>query len=248
MKLTTAQDLLNADPRLRIDVIASTPNPQQTCWLSLHQCYSEGAAIDDPLSRTQSEEWYGERVINKCLKFGHWSVTEGATISINVVGFPHDVMQQVTRHRFVSPSVQSGRYTSKRFLDEDLDIEDVYWLRPEGFYRDRDNTPIYEYTRYLRDYDKRFLSMSREHYVHNISTYGYAPEHARQMAPFGFRQNFVLSGNLRAMLHLLMLRGKADVQLETQAFAILLREQLAGWCPEILEWWEAKGNKLKLTP
>ena len=245
--LTTAQNLLDNDSRLRIEVVSKIDDPQRTCYVAMHQDYSENFSLDDAVSHENEEAWYGEKVVQYCLKGGHFGVIEHPQIVLNIGGFPHDVMQQLRTHRVgVSFDVQSGRYTSKRFLS-DSPIEDVYWLRPIGWYLDRDDTPIYHYTEEWRDGDKQFLALARRRYQRSIEM-GLAPEHARQLAPFGFRQDFVLSCNLRSALHLLMLRDKKDVQLETQAFALLLRRELLKWCPEITNWWESRGKKLKLTP
>lgn len=247
MRLTTPQELLDFDSRLHIDKVSATPSPQKTAWVAMHQCYYEGFALHDPQGSRECEEWFGTSVINNCLAHGHFGVIEHPHIVLNVSGFPHDVMQQLRTHRHLSFDVQSGRYTSKRFCDEHLTVEDVYWLRPPGTYRDRESTPLYEYTKEWRESDIINLAKVRGQY-NSALTLGMSPEHARQAASFGFRQNFVFSGNLRAMLHLLMLRNKKDVQLETQAFSLLLLERLREWAPEITTWWETKGVKLRLAP
>jgi thymidylate synthase (FAD) len=66
---------------------------------------------------------------------------EHAQIVLNVGWFPHSVMQQARTHRVgVSFDVQSMRYTGDRICRAalgELDLEEVFYLRPVGEYSDR---------------------------------------------------------------------------------------------------------------
>jgi thymidylate synthase (FAD) len=74
-------------------------------------------------------------------------------------------------------------------------------------------------------------------------------EHARGTIPFDVRQHFVLSCNVRSLMHLLDLRWKKDAQLEAQQFAELLFKQFEQWCPAIAQWYlENRAKKAKLSP
>jgi thymidylate synthase (FAD) len=238
-------DLLEKDKRLKLEVISCTPNPQRAAYLAMHTCYAEGNPLDD-LKYDTTESTYGERLVNKCLTFGHLGVLEHCHMSVLALGFPHEVMQQLRTHRILSFCVQSSRYTGKRFLSPGTDIEDLIYLRPVGTYYDR-NGGSYEMTPEWRTERLAGIKRSADEYAYNIHK-GMAEEDARGSNSFNIRQNFIVSGNLRAFLHLLMLRGKADAQLETQAFSFLLLKQLERWAPEVMYWWNTKGVKLKLAP
>jgi thymidylate synthase (FAD) len=249
MKPITAQELLDSDSRLVCKVVNQTVAPQYTCYIGLHQCYSESLAISDQDYSTKDESWFGRSLINNCLNHGHFSVTEHASITFNVGGFPHDVVAQITRHRHLSPSVQSGRYTSKRFTgypQNGLNIEDLVYIRPVGRYTDREE-PSYEFTQEGRIEHLKRANSAVYNYGIDLD-YGMSPEHARQQLPYGVRQDFVVSGNLRAWLHFLQLRDKKDSQLEIQALAILVGNHIKEWVPEIYEFWANKGSRLKLAP
>lgn len=249
MKPITAQDLLDLDQRLICKVVNSTVDPQYTCYIGQHQCYAEGFAMDDQDYSLKEEKWFGHSLVKNCLTYGHWSVCEHASITFNVGRFPHDVMAQITRHRHLSPSVQSGRYTSKRFTEypkNGLDIEDLVYIRPVGLYTDRD-APVYEFTQEWRETHLSRAMRAVYEYGIDIDN-GMSPEHARQLNAYGVRQDFVISGNLRAWFHFLQLRDKRDSQLEIQALAILVGEHIKKWVPDIYSFWDSKGSRLKLAP
>lgn len=243
------EQLLELDTRLRVETISSTPHPQRVCWAGMHQCYFEDAIVKSAkfTSPDVPESWFGEKLIEHAVQYGHHSVLEHAQITFNFIGFPHSVMQQLTRHRHINFSVQSQRYSGKRFTTPDAyETEDLIYLRPVGKYTDRQGSP-YDYTKEWRDSDVSIAMTLADYYAKGLEL-GKSEEHARGLLVFDFRQNFVMSGNLRAMLHLLHLREKADAQLECQAAMMLMHKQLALWAPEVLEWWDSKGKKGRLAP
>lgn len=86
-------------------------------------------------------------------------------------------------------------------------------------------------------------------YKRRVEDLGFAPEHARGMIPFDFRQHFVFSGNLRAILHFMDMRSKADAQLEIRWLCDLIWPHLKAWAPEVAEWYEKNRlHKARLAP
>ena len=136
--------------RFRVDLIAATPNPQQCVYAGMHQDYCEGFVADDR-SEWPDEHRAGEICVKRLLagERGHYGPLEHAQIVLNVGWFPHSVMQQARTHRVgVSFDVQSMRYTGDRIAkaaDGELDIEEVFYLRPVGDYSDRQGKK-YPYT------------------------------------------------------------------------------------------------------
>ena len=128
--------------RFQVDLIAATPNPQQCVYAAMHQDYSEGFVAADR-ANWPDEKRAGEICVQRLLKGerGHYGPLEHAQIVLNVGWFPHSVMQQARTHRVgVSFDVQSMRYTGERICqaaDGALDIEEVFYLRPVGDYKDR---------------------------------------------------------------------------------------------------------------
>jgi thymidylate synthase (FAD) len=74
-------------------------------------------------------------------------------------------------------------------------------------------------------------------------------EHIRDYLAQAIRQNFVVSFNLRSVLHLLDLRAKMDAQLEIQALCEQIAPQLEKWAPHVWKYYEEKRlHKARLSP
>ena len=238
------------DDFFRIATIASTPNPQRVTWYAMHQCYTHAPAIDD---QAPSEVAAGESIIKHLLRGGrgHWGPLEHPQITMNAIGFPHSVMQQIRTHRVgISFDVSSFRYNSEAILRVGRDGHDpawVFYLRPVGTYTDRQGKR-YEYTHDQRFMDFALCRQAAALYAQRIEE-GMSEEHARSTIPFDIRQNFVMSVNARSLMHLLDLRWKRDAQLEAQQFAGLLFDVFKAWMPQIAEWYlDNRAHRAKLSP
>lgn len=240
------------DPRFRVTRIAATPNPQQCVWAAMHQDYSEDFVASEPAD-WPDERRCGEICVKRLLagERGHYGPLEHAQIVVNVGWFPHSVMQQARTHRVgVSFDVQSMRYTGdriRRAADGELELEEVFYLRPEGDYSDRQGKR-YAYSAEQRQIDLDLCRRAAERYRDLLGA-GYAEEHARGILPFDYRQHFVVSFSLRALLHFLDLRAKLDAQLEIRALCDLLWPHLQSWTPDIASWYEkSRLHRARLAP
>lgn len=261
------------DKHFRIEVLNRTGNPQTLIWLAAHQDYSEEFVYDefrDGIAISESE--CGDRIIRNLLagNRGHFGCFEHPQITFNCGWFPHSVMQQLRTHRVgISFDVQSFRYTGHRIykLGEycescfssfpvlsaampggiDKDIEQIFYLRPTGFYADRSGKH-YEYTEKQRIEDLEWCGEAAMLYKKRIDQ-GYSEEHARGLIPFDVRQHWVVSVNARSLMHLLDLRWKSDAQLEIQQLCDLLFPHFKDWCPQVAEWYEKnRARRARLAP
>ena len=240
------------DPRFRVDLIAATPNPQQCVYAGMHQDYSEGFVADDR-THWPAEKQAGEICVKRLLagERGHYGPLEHAQIVLNVGWFPHSVMQQARTHRVgVSFDVQSMRYTGDRICkaaNGELDLEEVFYLRPVDSYSDRQGKK-YTYTTDERAKDLALCRAAAERYAELLAA-GFAEEHARGILPFDYRQHFVVSFSLRAFLHFLDLRAKLDAQQEIRELCDLMWPHLGAWAPQFAEWYEkSRLHKARLAP
>ena len=238
--------------RFRVSVLAQTPNPNQLMYAAMHQDYSE-VLVADEREAFPTETQCGEIVVKHLLAGdrGHYGPLEHPQITFNCGYFPHSVMQQARTHRVgTSFDVQSLRYTGKRFLEVaegKLDIEDVFYLRPVGKYRDRQGKK-YEYTEEMRSRDMAWCREAAKRYLEDIQA-GFAEEHARGKLPFDYRQHFVVSFNARSFLHFVDLRFKKDAQLEIQKLCDLMFPHFQQWVPEVANWYEStRLGKARLAP
>lgn len=255
--IVTPEYLLKADPRLRVKTLGATAQPNQIAWVAMHQDYSEGTVIDDT---PPPEDEAGTALLKHLLAGGrgHFGPLEHPQITIATAGFPHSVMQQARTHRVaVSFDVQSSRYTGQRFThiasdDESFDpdcyhIADLVYFRPVGRYKDRNGSEyVYDHDDLISDHD--LCNYLAQRYTAKLHS-GFAEEHARGYLPFDFRQNFVVSFNLRSLMHFLDLRAKLDAQLEIQALCELLMVEFEKWTPEIAGWYKThRWGKARLSP
>ena len=241
------------DPLFRVDLIAATPNPQQCVYAAMHQDYSEKYVFFDR-ANWPDETRAGEICVQRLLagERGHYGPLEHPQITLNVGWFPHSVMQQARTHRVgVSFDVQSMRYTGERIcraVNGDLDLEEVFYLRPVGDYSDRQGK-TYFYSVVERGRDLDYCRDAADDYRARVQLLGYAEEHARGLLPFDYRQHFVVSFSLRAMLHFLDLRAKLDAQLEIRQLCDLMWPHLEAWAPEIAAWYKkTRLTRARLAP
>jgi thymidylate synthase (FAD) len=239
------------DSRFKVEVISQSSNPQQIIYAGMHQDYAEGFVYDE-LDQIPDEAKAGELIVKYLLQGnrGHYGPFEHPQFVLNFGYFPHSVMQQVRTHRNVSFDVQSFRYTGSRILEVlegKEDLEDVFYLRPVGAYSDRQGKK-YDYTTEQRQEDLEWCLQGCKRYAERIQQ-GLAEEHARGLIPFDVRQHWVMSGNARAIMHLLDIRGKFDVQPETRVMTELMFEKFQLWMPEVAAWYEkTRWRKGTLAP
>jgi len=258
------------DRHFKVTVLSKTEKPQTLAYYCMHQCYAENPVyLEQNKINSLSESILGKRVVDKCLKFGHYSVIEGPSISFLVSGFVHNVVGQITRHRHLSFSVQSQRYTGERILKvaEELYkldlltdtqeaifslkkelIESILYYRPIGNYLDRDGNKYY-YSEEIRNEHILKGEKSIKEYYKDVTKYGIAPEHCRDLLLQNIRQDFAVTFNARSLMHFCDLRLPADAQIEIRTLANTLLEEFKLWMPEVAEWYIAKrAGKNKLAP
>lgn len=156
-------------------------------------------------------------------------------------------------HNFVANGLvvhNSFRYSGKRIIDiveGKRELEEVFYLRPLGSYTDRQGKR-YEYTEALRQEDLDWCLKACYRYAKRIEQ-GFSEEHARGIIPFDVRQHWVMSANVRSLMHLLDLRWKLDAQLEAQELCELIWYAFRDWVPAVAGWYESnRAKKAKLAP
>jgi thymidylate synthase (FAD) len=240
------------DRFFKVEVLSQTPNPQQTIYAAMHQDYAESFVWSER-EQFPDEAKAGDLVIRNLLagNRGHFGPIEHPQIVLNVGWFPHSCMQQIRTHRVgISFDVQSFRYTGTRILAVaagETPVEEVFYLRPLGFYTDRQGKK-YEYTPEQRHEDLNWCLEGAKLYQKRIDQ-GFAEEHARSLIPFDVRQHWVMSANVRSLMHLMDLRAKHDAQLEAQQMCELIWPHFQAWVPAIAAWYEKnRWGKARLSP
>ena len=240
------------DHFFKVEVLSHTPNPQQVIYAAMHQDYAEGFVWDDRHS-LPDEAKAGDLVIRNLLggNRGHFGPLEHPQIVLNCGWFPHGTMQQVRTHRVgISFDTQSFRYTGNKIVevaDGAKSVEEVFYMRPVGFYTDR-NGKKYEYTEAIRQEDLAWCLDGAKIYARRIAQ-GFSEEHARSLIPFDVRQHWVMSANVRSLMHLMDLRAKDDAQLECRHLCELIFPHFEAWVPAVAAWYKKnRWGKARLSP
>jgi thymidylate synthase (FAD) len=245
-----------ADPLMQVNLISGIGlTDQQIMWCALHQDYSSEYIWQTiQAGRVPEDKRAGELVVDLLLKGGkgHYGPLEHGPITLACGFMPHSLMQQLRTHRIsVSFDCQSFRYTGSQVIDVALgkrDVEEVFYLRPVGFYTDRQGKK-YEYKPHHREAHKQKCILAAKDYADDLTTYGLSEEHARDLLPSGYRQHFVVSFNHRSLIHVLDMRWKANAQLEAQWWCDKVAEAVQDIAPAVFDWYlENRAKKAKLAP
>lgn len=235
-------------PPFRAERVAATECPQQLIYIALHNDYSE----DFVASTTLPEDRCGEIAVERLLKGhrGHWGVGEHPQLTLALRADHNTIMQLRTHRAGISFDVQSMRYSGKRIekvAAGEIPIEEVFYVRPPGKYRDRQGDP-YEWTEDDVEESLAIALSSAIDYA-RLRERGVSEEHARGVLITNYFQNAIVSANLRAWLHLLDVRLKADAQDEIRWLMDLVAGQVQRWVPEIYAWYsEHRRGKALLAP
>ena len=250
MKPIKAKDLLELDKNLQVVKLQGYPIPEQVIWQAGKGDYSEIPVHDLKVpSSSDCGKWIVEQLLSN--ERGHYGPLEHPGITFSVSGYVHSVMVQARTHRVgVSFDVQSQRYTGKRVLkvaSGELKPEEVFYSRPPGFYTNRVGKK-YEWTQEDYDDDMSWFVEGAKRYALKYNK-GMCEEHIRDGLSQAIRQNFVVSFNLRSVLHLLDLRAKMDAQLEIQALCEQLIPEVKRWAPNVWDYYEEKRlHRARLSP
>lgn len=260
------------DKHFRVEVVTCTPNPARAIWVGMHQCFDEGFALDDAKSMTEKQ--CSDAIVKHLLPVGHWSPFEHATITFDIGGFSHRVMQQFTRSRIgVSPSVQSFRYSGERIsrlgnrviavtgdddrnfwqvapgrLDEFCEeVESLFYLRPTDHYRDRFGASI-RYGMLGRTDDLLDCLYAAYRYAVKVGQ-GMPAEMAAGGLPMDARQAWVATFNARSLCSFFDRRTPADAQIEIRVLCDHLWPHFYTWLPGVAKWYrDNRWGKNKLSP
>ncbi|MGB5917380.1 MAG: FAD-dependent thymidylate synthase, partial [Phormidesmis sp.] len=238
----------NADLAYEFDNLVSVC---KDCHTKIHSQNLETGFAENFQPITQPAQWQEKsRPVGRKLTAHPVEV-----VNVEFLGFQttYDIEVEGPWHNFVANGLvvhNSFRYTGSRILDVALgktDVEEVFYLRPLGAYTDRQGKK-YEYTEALRQQDLDWCLQGCQRYKTRIDQ-GFSEEHARGLIPFDVRQHWVLSANVRSLMHLLDLRWKADAQLEAQKLCEAIWPHFQDWVPAIAQWYETNRlKKARLSP
>lgn len=162
---------------------------------------------------------------------GHFGVFEHKSPAFFVEGLSRVAMAQLTRHRHLSFDVQSQRY---------VNFEDKQPVIPPTFV-DEGAIHSHIWEERLKDHWNRSIEL----YQQAINA-GIPKEDARFFLPQATPVNLTMSGNNRALMHMIDLRNSGAAQWEAQEFSQLVYDELMDYAPKSFKAYEDKTNNNSL--
>lgn len=194
-----------------------------------------GKSFEEAMEGTDKEF---QEFLDKKAYSGHFGIFEHKPPAFFIEGLSRVAMAQLTRHRHLSFDVQSQRYVN--FENKSPVIPPTF----EGVEM-RQAAPVDRDT-----YDAEFL-LSR-HFGDSVRLYqnaidnGIPKEDARFFLPQATPVNMTMSGNNRALMHLMDLRNSGAAQWEARDFSQLMYDELKDYAPKTFQAYEDKTSKNSL--
>ena len=193
-----------AEKQLHVELLASTPLPEQICALGAKLCY---AKADVNALREKINAQDQSAFLEKIMESKHLSVLEHATFTFAIEGVSRVLLAQLTRHRIASFSVQSQRYVS-------LAGDNFAYITPPAIKALGDEA--------VAKYNAQMAQM-QQWYVEWQNALGAkgesSNEDARFVLPNACETRLVLTMNTRELLHFFELRCCSRAQWEIRALA-----------------------------
>ena len=178
-------------------------------------------------------------LLKYCIKHGHWSVFEQATMTLEI-STTRGLAAQILRHRSFCFQEFSQRYADSSLLSETIPLPE---LRSQDE-KNRQNS--------IDDVDpwkkQKYEILMQNHFKQGMELYqqmledGIAKECARFVLPLAVGTKLYMTGNLRSWIHYINLRTANGTQKEHMEIAELCKQhficqfpvvsEALGWCPE----------------
>jgi len=170
------------------------------------------ARVSNPVSQEAGEN--PERLLNYCIRKGHWSVFEMADMTLEIVA-PRDVTRQMIRHYSFRFQEFSQRYAVvTEFQMRECRLQDD--TNRQNSIECADNNPVAGWwSRIQQVVSKEILAAYKD-----AIRRGIAKEVARAILPEGLTMSrLYMHGNLRSWIHYCQVRREAGTQKEHRAVA-----------------------------
>ncbi len=186
--------------RMKVSLIAYTPNPEKTVAAAAKMCYA-AADVDTVLDGLTDEK--AANFVDMLAEIGHESPIEHASFTFAIEGVSRALLAQITRHRIASYSVQSQRYVAEKNFEYVLppEIEAVPEAK-EIFL----NSMQQAHSDYLKiseilskKYEKEFLETSKDEKDAKRKAQKKAIEDARFVLPNACDTKMIATFNARSL-------------------------------------------------
>ena len=185
------------------------------CELAARNCYK---------SEDKIIEGSAEKLLRGCIKRGHESVIEHASVTFRMI-CDRGVTHELVRHRMASYSQESTRYVN-------YDKREIEFIYPFWYDKVPDETIDFND---LTDEERKYRCMwwamnaaadeAEDNYECMISA-GATPQEARAVLPNMIKTDIVVTMNMREVRHFIKLRASAAAHPDIRILAKELLDQL----------------------
>lgn len=193
-----------AEKQLHVELLASTPLPEQICALGAKLCY---AKADVNALREKINAQDQSAFLEKIMESKHLSVLEHASFTFAIEGVSRVLLAQLTRHRIASFSVQSQRYVS-------LSGDNFAYIVPPAI-KNLGDAAVARYHAQMAQMQQWYIEWQQALGAKGESS----NEDARFVLPNACETRLVLTMNTRELLHFFELRCCSRAQWEIRALA-----------------------------
>ena len=178
-------------------------------------------------------------LLKYCIKHGHWSVFEQATMTLEI-STTRGLAAQILRHRSFCFQEFSQRYADSSLLGETIALPELRLQDHKNRQNSIDAIDPWKKQKYeilMQQYFKQGMELYQQMLEDDI-----AKECARFVLPLAVGTKLYMTGNLRSWIHYINLRTANGTQKEHMEIAELCKQhficqfptvsEALGWCPE----------------
>ena len=178
-------------------------------------------------------------LLKYCIKHGHWSVFEQATMTLEI-STTRGLAAQILRHRSFCFQEFSQRYADSSLLGEKISLPELRLQDHKNRQNSIDAIDPWKKQKYeilMQNHFKQGMKLYQEMLEDDI-----AKECARFVLPLAVGTKLYMTGNLRSWIHYINLRTANGTQKEHMDIAELCKQhficqfpivsEALGWCPE----------------
>jgi len=178
-------------------------------------------------------------LLKYCIKHGHWSVFEQATMTLEI-STTRGLAAQILRHRSFCFQEFSQRYADSSLLGETISLPELRLQDHKNRQNSIDSIDPWKKQKYeilMQNHFKQGMELYQQMLEDDI-----AKECARFVLPLAVGTKLYMTGNLRSWIHYINLRTANGTQKEHMDIAELCKQQFIcqfpvvsealGWCPE----------------
>ena len=178
-------------------------------------------------------------LLKYCIKHGHWSVFEQATMTLEI-STTRGLAAQILRHRSFCFQEFSQRYADSSLLGETIALPELRLQDHKNRQNSIDAIDPWKKQKYeilMQNHFKQGMELYQQMLEDDI-----AKECARFVLPLAVGTKLYMTGNLRSWIHYINLRTANGTQKEHMEIAELCKQhficqfpvvsEALGWCPE----------------